>query len=51
LAAALGTERLTDLVVTIGFYNCVVRVLGTMQIDVEDDYRHYLEEFPLPDRP
>ncbi|MCC7273696.1 MAG: carboxymuconolactone decarboxylase family protein, partial [Alphaproteobacteria bacterium] len=42
LAAALGTERLTDLVVTIGFYNCVVRVLGTMQIDVEDDYRHYL---------
>ncbi len=48
LAAALDTERLTDLVVVIAFYNAVVRVLETMQIGVEDDYLHYLEEFPLP---
>lgn len=48
LAAALSTEHLTDLVVTIGFYNAVVRILETMQIDVEDDYRKYLDEFPFP---
>jgi len=48
LAAALSTEHLTDLVVTIGFYNAVVRILETMQIGVEDDYMQYLEQFPLP---
>ena len=48
LSKDLDTERLTDLVVTIGFYTAVVRVLATMQIDVEDEYRHYLDEFPLP---
>jgi hypothetical protein len=29
------------------FYNGVVRLLATMQIDVEPDYLHYLDEFPL----
>lgn len=48
LAATLSTEHLTDLVVTIGFYNAVVRILETMQIGVEDDYMQYLEQFPLP---
>lgn len=41
-------ERLTDLVITIAFYNAVVRYLGTMQIDVEPDYQPYLDKFPLP---
>lgn len=40
-------ERLTDLVVTIAFYNAVVRYLGTMRIDVEAEYQPYLDEFPL----
>jgi alkylhydroperoxidase family enzyme len=44
----LDNERLVDLVVTIGFYNAVVRVLASLQIDVEPEYRPYLEEFPLP---
>ena len=47
----LDTERLTDLVLTIAFYNAVVRILATMQIDVEDDYLPYLEQFPLPSSP
>ena len=47
LSKELDAERLTDLVMTIGFYNAVVRVLATMQIDVEDEYRLYLDEFPL----
>ena len=48
LRRELDHERLTDLVLTIGFYNGVVRILATMQIDVEDGYHKYLDEFPLP---
>jgi hypothetical protein len=32
----------------IAFYNGVVRLLGSLEIDVEDSYAPYLEEFPLP---
>jgi len=48
LKKALPTDHLVDLIVTIGFYNGVVRILATLQIDVEDDYMKYLKEFPLP---
>lgn len=48
LAKHLDHERMVDLVVTIAFYNAVVRLLGSLQIDVEESYRHYLDEFPLP---
>jgi alkylhydroperoxidase family enzyme len=48
LRAGLDYERLTDLVMTIAFYNGVVRMLATLQIDVEADYLRYLDEFPLP---
>jgi alkylhydroperoxidase family enzyme len=44
----LDNECLIDLVVTIGFYNAVVRVLATMEIDVEPEYQPYLDKFPLP---
>lgn len=50
LRQGLDNERLMDLVITIAFYNGVVRLLETMRIDVEDDYLHYLEEFPLPEK-
>ncbi|MHA6616305.1 carboxymuconolactone decarboxylase family protein [Pseudonocardia sp. DLS-67] len=45
----IGKARLVDLVMVISFYNAVVRILGTLQIDVEPDYAAYLEAFPLPD--
>jgi len=48
LRAALDHERIVDLTLTIGFYNAVVRVLGTLQIDVEPDYQAYLDRYPLP---
>jgi alkylhydroperoxidase family enzyme len=48
LRQSLDNERLTDLVLTIAFYNSVIRILATLQIDVEDDYKQYLDEFPLP---
>lgn len=49
LKEKLTPEHLTDLCVTIAFYCGVVRLLATLDIDVEDEYLHYLEEFPLPD--
>ena len=48
LRQSLDNERLIDLVMTIAFYNAVVRVLATLQIDVEPGYEKFLEEFPLP---
>jgi len=49
LAAALESEHLLDLLATIGFYNCVVRVLAATEMDVEPSYLKYLEKFPLPE--
>ena len=48
LKKSFDNERLTDLVITMAFYNAVVRYLGTMQIDVEPEYQPYLDKFPLP---
>lgn len=48
LQAALGNELIVDLTLVIAFYNGVVRVLGTLGIDVEPEYQPYLEKFPLP---
>ncbi|MCX7383765.1 MAG: carboxymuconolactone decarboxylase family protein [Alphaproteobacteria bacterium] len=48
LLAELGSECLTDLVITISFYCAVVRILASMQIDVEPSYMPYLEKYPLP---
>ena len=50
LRQGLDNERLTDLVMTIAFYNGLVRLLAAMQVDVEDEYLPYLDEFPLPER-
>lgn len=51
LREKLDAERLTDLVLTIAFYCAVVRILATLEIDVEDEYLPYLKEFPLPPSP
>jgi len=48
LEKALNKADLTDLVITIAFYNAVVRFLATMEIDVEPDYQPYLDQHPLP---
>jgi len=48
LREALDNERLTDLVVAISFYNGLVRLMASMQLDVEDDHLPYLADFPLP---
>lgn len=46
----MTNEALVDLAVTIGFYNAVVRVLATFEIDVEPDYQKYIDKHPLPNR-
>jgi alkylhydroperoxidase family enzyme len=48
LEKALGRSQVIDLALAIAFYNGVVRMLGTLQIDVEPEYQKYLEEHPLP---
>jgi alkylhydroperoxidase family enzyme len=51
LRESLDNECIVDLVLTIGFYNAVVRALAGLEIDVEDHYRPFLDEFPLPTDP
>ena len=48
LAAGLNDELMVELTLIIAFYCAVVRVLPTLQIDVEEEYMPYLTEFPLP---
>ncbi len=48
LEEGLDNERLVDLVITIAFYCGVVRLLATLEVDVEPEYQQYLEQFPLP---
>ncbi|GAA1313247.1 carboxymuconolactone decarboxylase family protein [Pseudonocardia xinjiangensis] len=50
LLGHLGRARLVDLVIVISFYNAVIRILATLQIDVEPDYERYLEAFPLAEQ-
>lgn len=48
LHAELGNELVVDLTIVIAFYNAVVRLLGTLAIDVEPEYQPYLDRYPLP---
>lgn len=49
LQEKLSRADLNDLVITTAFYSAVVRILATLEIDVEDSYKKYLEQFPLPE--
>src|SRR5580765_3467546 len=44
----LSNEHMTDLVLTIAFYCGVVRVLATMKIDNEPQYKEVLKQYPIP---
>ncbi|XXE03605.1 carboxymuconolactone decarboxylase family protein [Pseudomonas sp. Z3-6] len=47
---ALDTESLIDLLIAIGEYNGMVRIMAALQIDLEPEFMTYLERFPLPVR-
>ena len=49
LTEHFSNEHLIDLLVTIAFYNAVVRFLASAEMDVEESYQPYLDQFPLPD--
>lgn len=49
LAEHLNHELMVDLIVTIGFYCAVVRVLASVGIDVEESYQPYLDAHPFPE--
>ena len=48
LRDALGPAAVIDLVVTAAFYCAVVRLLASLQVDVEESYMPYLRRHPLP---
>jgi alkylhydroperoxidase family enzyme len=47
----LDAEQLTDLVLTIAFYNASVRVIGALEVDLEPEFFAYLHDFPMPAEP
>lgn len=47
LAASLDTESLLELVVVIGFYAMVVRVLAAVELDVEPDFLPAVDYLPV----
>lgn len=48
LRAAMDERSIMDLVITAGFYCAVVRILASLEIDVEAEYMPYLRRHPLP---
>lgn len=48
IAAELDHERMVELVMVIAFYCAVVRLLATLQVDVEESYQPHLDAHPLP---
>ena len=48
LKGYLNAEALVDLVVVIGFYIGIVRMFGSLDLDLEPQYQEYQERFPLP---
>ena len=48
LVELLGLRAAVELVLVVAHYSAVVRVIGALEVDVEERYRGYLDEFPLP---
>jgi hypothetical protein len=51
LVGLVGTGCAVELVLVVAHYCAVVRVLNSLQVDVEPEYERYLREFPLADEP
>lgn len=47
LRAGLDNECLVDLLFAIATYNSIVRILASLEVDLEDEYRPLLDRFPL----
>ncbi len=51
LRDAFDDDEFIQLILTMAFYNSVVRILATLEVDVEPEYQQYLDAFPLPKSP
>jgi alkylhydroperoxidase family enzyme len=51
LRAGLKLPALVDLLVAIGEYNGLVRVMAAIEVDLEPEYLPWLARFPLPQTP
>lgn len=49
LQKGLDNADIVDLMNTIAHYNGVVRILASLEVDLEDKFKHFLDEYPLPD--
>jgi alkylhydroperoxidase family enzyme len=49
LREAFDPPSIVDLVTTASFYCAVVRLLASLEVDVEESYMPYLERHPLPE--
>ena len=47
LAARFGPEQLVEIVLVAAHYAAVVRVLRSLQVDLEPSFQRYLDELPL----
>ncbi len=47
LNSQLSSEHIVDLFMTIAYYNLVVRVVHSLEVDLEPEYEHLLREFPI----
>jgi len=50
LNESLNAESLIDLLIAIGEYNGMVRIMAALEVDLEPEFLTYLERFPLPAR-
>jgi alkylhydroperoxidase family enzyme len=48
LQKELDNADIVELLIAIAHYNGVVRILASLEVDLEDKYKHFLEEYPLP---
>ncbi len=48
LAPEFGTEKMIELTTAIAFYCAIVRVLKTLQLDLEPEAQQFLDRWPLP---
>lgn len=48
LKESLNAESLIDLLIAIGEYNGMVRIMAALQVDLEPEFLTYLDRFPLP---
>ena len=49
LRDAFDPAAIIDLVMTASFYCAVVRMLASLEVDVEESYMPYLQRHPLPE--